>query len=61
MNESLKAKQGYFDQVQRFFIFLQLKPVIQEVFSYSDMPAAYEAIESGSARGKIVVNYGLSE
>ena len=35
----------------------QIKPVIQEVFKLEHLPAAYEELNKGSTRGKIVVDH----
>ena len=39
-----------------FVIFFQIKPVIQEVFPFSKTNEAYAKLESGHARGKIVIS-----
>lgn len=37
-------------------MYLQIVPVIQEVFPFDALPKAYERVGEGHLRGKVVVN-----
>lgn len=44
-----------------FFFKFQIKPVVQEVFPFYKTNEAYAKLESGHARGKIVISMILEE
>ena len=39
-----------------FFVLLQIRPVVEKTFPFSEMPAACESVQKGHNRGKTVVN-----
>lgn len=42
-------------------IMFQIIPVVEKVFTFEEMPKAYEKVLNGHARGKIVVDYTKTE
>uniref|UniRef100_A0A3Q4GLY6 Reticulon 4 interacting protein 1 n=1 Tax=Neolamprologus brichardi TaxID=32507 RepID=A0A3Q4GLY6_NEOBR len=50
-SKALKVKTGGF----LHFVFLVIRPVVEETFSFSQVPQAFEKVEKGHARGKTVV------
>ena len=42
-----------------FFIFMQIKPIIEKVFNFNQVGEAFEHLESGHARGKTVINQDI--
>ena len=39
-----------------FVVLLQIRPVVEKTFPFSEMPAACESVQKGHNRGKTVVN-----
>ncbi|EMP28999.1 Reticulon-4-interacting protein 1 [Chelonia mydas] len=37
-------------------VFLKIHPVVEQVFSFSEVPKAFLRLEGGHARGKTVIN-----
>lgn len=37
------------------FNFFQIKPIVDQIYKFNEMPQAYERVENGHLRGKIVV------
>jgi NADPH:quinone reductase-like Zn-dependent oxidoreductase len=47
-----------FEDMNRAIGLHQLRPVIDRVFDFADVPAAYQYLQSGAHFGKVVVNLG---
>lgn len=39
-----------------YVYFLQIVPVVQQVYSFQDLPLAYKRMKEGHLRGKLVIN-----
>lgn len=52
---------GDFTKLGQLVADLKVKPVIDDVFVFDDVPRAYEKLKTGHAKGKIVVRVASSE
>lgn len=43
------------DEIRNMVDAKQIRPVVEETFSFSQVPQAFEKVEKGHARGKTVV------
>ena len=45
-----------FDRYQTYFVLLQIKPVVGNVYSFNDVPDAYQEVSYNHGRGKVVID-----
>ena len=45
-----------FDTYQTYFVLLQIKPVVGKVYSFNDVPDAYQEVSYNRGRGKVVID-----
>ena len=46
----------FFDAYQTYFVLLQIKPVVGNVYSFNDVPDAYQEVSYNHGRGKVVID-----
>ncbi|KAI1501533.1 zinc-binding oxidoreductase [Biscogniauxia marginata] len=54
----MKSDSAYFSQIGEWISEGKVRPVIDEVFEFDDVPEAYKKLRTGHAKGKIIVHVG---
>lgn len=51
------VEQEAFDQIEKWLVTGNLRPIVDSEYAFEDAQRAYERIMSGRAKGKVVVRF----